>query len=98
MKIKSKDKVKVIAGKFKSKESTVEKVIGNKIIVAGVNEVKRHVKGNAKQKPEIAILTKPIDISNVMLVCPKCSKPTRVGYKLVDNKKYRMCKKCKEII
>lgn len=100
MKIQKGDKVKVIAGKDKGKVSNVTevKLTNNKIIVEAVNIVKKHLKGRGKVKSDIIELTKPINVSNVLLVCPKCNKPTRVGYIMVDSKKYRNCKKCKEIL
>ncbi len=95
-KIKKDDKVIVIAGKDKGKIGTVLKVDKEKrrVIVEKVNIVKKHV-------PQQGIIEKeaPIHISNVMLICPKCSQPTRVGKKfLEDGRKVRVCKKCGEPI
>lgn len=100
MKIKKGDKIKVITGKYKNKEANIEAVFtkSNKVLVAGVNEVKKHVKARKGQKSEIVTLTKPIDASNVMIICPKCNKVVKVGYKRIDNKKRRICKKCNEVI
>ncbi|MDF1497809.1 MAG: 50S ribosomal protein L24 [Patescibacteria group bacterium] len=102
MKIKSNDKVKLITGKDKGKEGKVTKVfsVDGKIIVEGVNLVKRHIKsrkqGDQGQKITVA---SPINISNVALICPKCNKQTRVGYLLIENgEKHRICKKCKQDI
>ena len=101
MKIKKGDTVKVLIGKDKGKEGKIEKIYpkGNRVLILGVNEYKRHVKSRAKnQKSEIITITKPLPVSNVALVCPKCKKPTRVGYKITNNKKVRICRKCgKEI-
>ena len=98
MKIKKDDKVIILAGKDKGKKGKVLKVIpkDGRVIVGGVNIVRKHQQpkreGEKGQKIEVA---SPIDISNVMLICPKCGKQTRVGYKIVDNKeKVRICKKC----
>lgn len=97
MKIKKGDKVKIISGKARGRESTVSVVLPRKgrIVVEGVNIVKRHVKPSARYKEGgIVEITKPIDVSSVMLVCPKCQQATRIGYKVGGNKKFRICKKC----
>ncbi len=90
----------VITGKYKGKKGTVERVYSDesKVLVEGVNVVTKHMKPTAKAGGGIIKVNRPIDISNVMLVCPKCGKPTRVGYKVENNKKYRYCKKCGEVI
>lgn len=100
MKIQKGDKVKVISGKDKGVESTVEMINGNvrSILIKGVNKVKKHLKSSSKVKGGIVTMDKPVHVSNVMLVCPKCSKPTRVRYGIIDNKKYRVCKKCEKAI
>ncbi len=98
MKIKKGDKVKIIAGKDKSREGTVERVYPkqNKIIIAGVNLYKRHVRKSDKMpKGGIIDVPRPLDVAKVMLVCPKCGKKTRVGYEVDKKRKYRICKKCK---
>jgi large subunit ribosomal protein L24 len=100
-KIKTGDTVMVIAGKDKGKVGKVLKVIPEKerVIVEGVRIVKKHVRPNPKY-PEGGIIEMeaPIHISNVMLVDPKTGKPTRVGIKIVDGKKYRYAKRSGEII
>lgn len=102
MKIRSGDKVKILRGKDKGKEGKVEKVLlaEKKIVVEGVNQYKKNQKPQGETKPGgIITITKPIRVENVALVCPKCNQPTKVGYKVEnDNKKYRVCKKCKEIV
>ena len=101
MKIKKGDKIKVVAGKDNGQEGKVEKVYHNsqKILVLNINTYKKHVKKNEKMpKGGRVDLPRPIDISKVMLVCPKCNKPTRVGYLVEKTKKYRICKKCKSKI
>lgn len=101
MRIKKGDKVVVIAGSNKGKEGTVSAVLAkeNKVIVAGVNVRKKHVKPNQAQ-PEGKIIEKeaPIHISNVALVDPKTNKPTKVGYKIEDGKKVRVAKKSSTVI
>lgn len=107
MKIKKGDNVKILIGKDKGKTGKVEKVYPSRkqILVAGVNEFKRHVKSREKsQKSEITTITKPLSVANVVLVCPKCNKTTRIGFKIVKGspreagKKIRVCKKCKKEI
>jgi large subunit ribosomal protein L24 len=102
MRIKTGDQVVVIAGKDKSKRGRVLKVIPkeNRVIVEGVNIVKRHTKPSPAH-PEGGIIEKeaPIHASNVMLVDPKTGEPTRVGYKfLEDGTKVRYAKKSGEVI
>jgi large subunit ribosomal protein L24 len=101
MKIKKGDKVKVIYGKDKGKEGAVEKVYqkANKVLIAGVNLYKRHIKKNEKM-PQGGIIDapRPLDVSKVMLICPKCKKPTRVGFLVDGKKKFRLCKKCQSKI
>lgn len=86
MKIKKNDSVKVIAGKDKNKVGKVLKVVGNKLIVEGVNMVSKHSKPS-QQNPKGGIIHEaaPIDTSNVMLMHK--GKPTRVGFKFVETKK-----------
>jgi len=101
-KIKLNDQVEVISGKDKGR---VGKVIGafrddDKVIVEKVNMIKRHTKPNAaNQQGGIIEKEAPINISNVMLVCPKCSKAVRIGMKTLDDGlKLRICKKCGESV
>ncbi|OGC50465.1 50S ribosomal protein L24 [candidate division WWE3 bacterium RIFCSPHIGHO2_01_FULL_40_23] len=96
MKIKKGDKVKVIAGKDKGKEGTVREVSkSGRVVIEGVNIVKKHVKaGKVSKEGGIISMEKPIDASNVMVVCEKCKREVRTMQKLVDGKKYRVCKRC----
>ena len=97
MKIKKDDKVVVLAGKDKGKQGKVlvADPKGGKVVVEGVNVATKHQKpqGQNREGGIIKIET-PIYVSKVQLVCPKCGKGTRVGYKLADGKKVRVCKKC----
>ena len=97
MKIKKDDKVVVLAGKDKGKQGKVlvADPKGGKVVVEGVNVATKHQKpqGQNKEGGIIKIET-PIYVSKVQLVCSKCGKGTRVGYKLADGKKVRVCKKC----
>jgi large subunit ribosomal protein L24 len=100
--IKKNDTVTVIAGKDKGKSGKVLRVIPKKdrAIVEKVNMIKRHMKPSAQAR-QGGILEKeaPIHISNLMLICTKCTDPTRVGYRLLDDdRKVRFCKKCNELI
>jgi len=100
MKIKKGDNIKVIIGKYRgAKASIVEKVFTkeNRILVKDVNIVVKHVKRESGQDGRVKV-ARPISISNVKLVCPKCEKTTRVGFKVEGGRKFRICKKCKEII
>lgn len=97
MKLKSGDTVNIVRGKDNGKSGTIQKVFTKelKVLVEGVNQVKRHVKSRVPgQKSEIITLTKPLPVANVQLVCPKCKKATRVGYKMLKDEKVRVCKKC----
>ena len=101
-KIRKGDTVKVISGKDKGKIGEVIRVIPkeDKVIVRGVNIVKRHQRPNAQMR-QGGIIEKeaPIYVSKVALVCPSCEKPTRVGFRfLEDGSKVRYCKKCGEVI
>ena len=80
------DKVIVIAGKDKGKQGQVVRVLGDKVIVEGVNEVKRHQKPNPMRGIEGGIVTKnmPLAISNVAIFNPETNKADRVGIKLVE--------------
>ncbi len=99
--VKKGDKVKVITGKDKGKEGVVLEAFPKKdrVIVEGVNIVKKHQKPN-NAAPQGGILEKeaPIHVSNVMLVDPKSGEATRVGYKVVEGKKVRVAKKSGEIL
>jgi large subunit ribosomal protein L24 len=100
LKFRLKDRVKVIAGKDKGREGDIEKILPKekKAIVSGINIYKRHIKGGGEQKAGIYEVPRPIDLSKLMLICPECHKETRVGFRTVDNKKYRFCKKCESQI
>ena len=97
MKIKKGDKVKVLSGNDKGKTGEVLEVIPKtqKVIVKGVNIRKKHVKPR-KQGEEGGIIPVECSIhsSKVNVVCPKCGKPTRIGYLVEGDTKVRVCKKC----
>ena len=100
--IKKNDTILVITGKEKGKKGRVLSVspLKDQLLIEKVNIIKRHMKPT-KKYAQGGIIEKeaPLHISNVMLVCPKCSKPTRIGNSLLqDGRKIRMCKKCREVI
>ncbi|MDR1784666.1 MAG: 50S ribosomal protein L24 [Endomicrobium sp.] len=99
--VKKKDKVLVLYGKDKGKKGKILKVLPDKckVIVEKVNFVKRHIKPNKRDSGGIYDKEAPIDISKVMLICPKCDRALRPKFdKLSDGKKVRVCRKCGEII
>lgn len=106
MRLKKGDKVKILLGKDRGKEGTVEYVMGKekRVFVSGANMYKRHVKkmpasrGGQNMEGGIVDIPKSLDVSNIGLICPNCKKVTRVGYKKVGNGKLRVCKKCKKDI
>lgn len=98
MKIRNGDTILVISGKDKGRTAKILKSFPKegKILVEGINLKSKHLRPKKQgEKGQVVKIAAPIDISNVKLLCPKCGKPARVGYAARDNKKYRMCKKCK---
>lgn len=101
--IKKDDYVKIIAGKDKGRTAHVISVDikNNRATVEGkgVSPIKKSVKARkASDKSGIIDMPSTIHVSNLMPLCAGCNKPTRVGYKIVDGKKVRVCKKCGEIL
>jgi large subunit ribosomal protein L24 len=101
LKLKVGDTIKVTLGKDRGREGKIEKVYPKevKILVPGVNMYKKHIKNTGGQtKGGIYDIPRPLSFGKVALVCPKCKKITRVGFKIVNNEKVRICRKCaKEI-
>lgn len=101
MHVKKGDKVMVITGKDKGKQGVVLKAFPkkNRVLVEGVNIVKKHSKPS-QSNPQGGIISQeaPIHVSNVMPLDPKTGEPTRIGYKVVDGKKVRVAKKSGEIL
>ncbi|MBR6690333.1 MAG: 50S ribosomal protein L24 [Bacilli bacterium] len=96
MNFKTGDKVVVISGKDKGKEGKITHVLRaeNRVVVEGVNIVKKHVKGNGQTAGSINEVEAPIHASNVMIIDPKTKKPTRIGHSInKDGKKIRVTKK-----
>ena len=99
MKLKTGDKVVVIAGKSKGKVGTIIKTLKNenKVVVEGVNMVKKHLKPNGQESGSIVEREAAIDASNVMILDPKTKKPTRIGHTTnKTGKKVRVAKKSNE--
>lgn len=101
MKLVKGDSVKVLAGKDKGKVGKIDKVYpkDNKVLVENVNQYKRHLKKRTQnEESQIVTITKPLPVASVSLICPKCNKLTRVGFKTEKGKKTRVCKKCQKAI
>ena len=97
MNIRRDDKVVVLSGKDKGVEGKVLKADpkAGKVVVEGVNVATKHQKPRTQgEEGGIIKVETPIYACKVMVVCPKCKKPTRVAHKLTDGKKVRVCKKC----
>ena len=98
MKIIKGDNVKIVAGKDRGKNGKVLKVLpkDGKVLVEGLNMVKKNVKPKKQgEKGQTVSVPMPLNISNVMLICPGCGKGTRVGFAIEGEKKTRICRKCK---
>jgi large subunit ribosomal protein L24 len=101
MKIKKGDQVLIIKGKDRGRVGKVIKALPkeNRVVIEGLNLVKKHIKPRRQgEKGKIIEVPRPIFVNNVKLICPHCSKPTRVGYKFEGQEKYRYCKKCQKLI
>jgi large subunit ribosomal protein L24 len=101
LKIRKGDMVKVLAGKDKGKTGKVLQVLGHeaKVFVEKVNLIKKHVRATKASKGGIVEKEGGLASSKVMLVCPQCEKPARVGRRLIESGNLlRYCKKCGEII
>ncbi len=100
MKFKIGDTIKITAGKDEGKTGKIEKVLPKeeKVIVPGFNLYKKHVKGFGDTKGGVYDIPRALSLGKIALICPKCKKQTRIGYKFVGDEKMRICKKCgKEI-
>jgi large subunit ribosomal protein L24 len=99
LKIRKGDRVVVLSGKDKGKEGVVQHAFPDdgKVVVEGVHTATRHQKArSATEAGGIIKIDKPIDVSNVAVISPKDGKATRVGFKVVDGKKVRICKRTGE--
>ena len=102
MKIRKNDTVLVIAGKDKGKKGKVRFAYPKeeRVVVDGINMVKRHTRARGTVR-QAGIIERedPIHVSNVMLLCNKCNRPTRIGFRfLKDGRKVRFCRSCGEVI
>jgi large subunit ribosomal protein L24 len=101
MKIRKGDTILILSGKDRGKKGKVMKVFPetNKIIAENMNLVKKHVRPKKQgEKGQVVAIAKPFDVSKVKLVCPKCGQAARIGYKIMESGKFRICKKCKQEI
>jgi len=98
--IRREDLVEVISGDDKGLRGRVHRVLSKerRVVVSGVNMIKRHTRPTSPTQTQSGIIEReaPIDISNVALVCPRCDRPTRVGYRWEEGRKVRFCKRCGE--
>ena len=102
MKIRKNDNVLVTAGKDKGKKGKVRFAYpkDDRVLVEGVNFIKKHTRATGQVR-QAGIIEReaPIDVSDVMLLCSKCNKPTRIGFRFLgDGKKVRFCHQCNEVI
>src|SRR5512135_17821 len=96
IKFKVGDKVKITAGKDKGREGQIERIFFKEglAVIPNMNIYKKHVKGVPGQKGGIYEVPRPLSFAKIALVCPKCKKVTRVGFKTVGAEKLRICRKC----
>ena len=101
--IRRNDSVVVITGKDRGKRGRVLKVLPekNRLVVEGVNFIKRHTKPNPQRQIKGGVVEREASLhaSNVQLVCPECGKPTRIGRRILgDGRKVRICRKCEGVV
>lgn len=97
MKLHKGDNVKMLHGKDRGKTGKISVVLigKNKIVVEGLNLIKKHTRAKKQgQKGQIINKERAVNSSNVALICKSCGLPTRIGYKFENDKKIRICKKC----
>ena len=102
LRIRKGDEVVVIAGRDRGKRGKVQEVdrVGGKVVVAGVNIVKRHTKPNPSKNNKGGIVDQPnaLSLGKVMVICPHCGEATRVAHRVDGDAKERICKRCGESI
>ena len=101
--IRRNDNVVVTTGKDRGKRGRVLRVVPdkNRVVVEGVNIIKRHTKANPQRNIKGGVVEREaaVHASNVQLVCPECGKPTRIGKRLLtDGRKVRFCRKCEGVV
>jgi len=100
-KIKKNDEVVLLSGKDKGKRGKITRILPKpqKVVVGGLNLYKRHLKRKSeKEQSQIVTIEKPLNRAKVMVVCPHCNRPARIGFSVENEKKVRVCKKCKKMI
>lgn len=101
MKFKKGDTVRIIAGKDKGRDAKIERTYPKQstVLLTGANIYKKHVR-KSDQLPQggVVELPRPVPVAKVALICKKCKKPARLGYKKESDKKIRICKRCSEKI
>jgi len=100
-KVRREDTVMIITGKERGKTGVVRQVMPHegRVVIAGVNVVKRHMRPRADRPGGIIEREAPLHMSNVMVVCKSCSKPTRVAFRLRDDgRKIRYCRRCNQAL
>lgn len=101
MKVKKGDTVLIISGKDSGRTGKILKSLPKeqKILVEGMNLRKKHVRPKREgEKGQVVEIPAPMQVSNIKIICPKCGKATRVGYKTEKDVKKRICKKCSQEI
>lgn len=101
MKLKKGDTIVVALGKDKGRTGKIEKIFpkNNLVLVPGLNIYKKHLKKKDEKNPGgIVEVSRPLAVSKLVLICPKCKLKTRVGYKVTKKGKKRVCKKCQQTI
>ncbi len=100
MRLKKEDEILVLQGKDKGKKGKIEKFLRKKeqVLVTGINLYKKHVKKTGNKPGGIIQVMKPLRVSNVVLVCPKCNLPSKTVVRIRDGQKTRTCKKCNQEI
>lgn len=101
MNVKKGDKVKILKGKDAGHEGKILRILRaeDKVVVEGLNLRVKHTRPRRQGEKGAKIsFPAPLPRANVMLVCPKCGKPTKIGHEFVGDKKVRRCKKCKNTI
>jgi large subunit ribosomal protein L24 len=101
--VRKNDNVLVMAGRDRGKRGRVLKVLPakNRVVVEGVNVIKRHTKPNPQRQIKGGVVEReaPVHASNVQLVCPECNTQTRIGHKILgDGRKVRICRKCEGVV
>ena len=101
--VRKNDNVLVTTGKDRGKKGRVLKVLPakNRVVVEGVNIIKRHTKPNPQRQIKGGVIEReaPVHASNVQVVCPECGKATRVGRRILgDGRKVRICRKCEGVV